>query len=162
MIVERWLQSTSRCPDPSAGKIARSLHTRLNPMFLNEVRRVDTQTGADMVTIIGVDFSGVIKNQDIWFAQGHLDHDGQLQLEGVHPVRREDLYDLMLEIPVPAVAALDFPFGMPRDFMEHIAEGKPLKAINEVCPVLVCGGRPWFDCQQDEFVKAHEEVRRGY
>ena len=87
--------------------------------------------------------------------------DEQLQLERVHPVRREDLYDLMLEIPVPAVAALDFPFVMPGDFVEHIAQGKPLKAISEVWPALVGGGRTWFDCQQDKFVKAHEEVRRG-
>ena len=158
--MESSLQSTPKCPDPSPGAIAGVFHKRWNPMFLNEVRRVDTQTGADMTTI-DVDFSGAIKNQDTWFAQGHLDQDGQLQLERVHPVRREDLYDLMLEIPVPAVAALDFPFGVPGDFVEHIAEGKPLKAINEVWPVLVCGGRTWFDCQQDKFVKAHEEVRRS-
>ena len=67
--------------------------------------------------------------------------DEQLQLERVHPVRREDLYDLMLEIPVPAVAALDFPFGVPGDFVKHMAEGKPLKAISEVWPALVGGGR---------------------
>ena len=65
------------------------------------------------MTTIDVDFSGAIKNQDTWFAQGHLDQDGQLQLERVHPVRREDLYDLMLEIPVPAVPRWISPSACP-------------------------------------------------
>ena len=53
-----------------------------------------------MTAIIGVDFSGAAADDKTWFAQGRLE-DRNLLLERVQPIRREDLYDLMLGIPAP-------------------------------------------------------------
>jgi hypothetical protein len=67
------------------------------------------------MTIIGVDFSGAKSDQKTWLARGRLE-DGALRLEECRPISREDLTRLLAALAGPAVAALDFPFGVPQEF----------------------------------------------
>ncbi len=112
-----------------------------------------------MTAIIGVDFSGAAQDRDTWFAQGNLD-DGILLLERVQPIRREDLYQLMLEVPVPAVAAMDFPFGLPEEFLPHIGIGADYQTIAEIWPVLAYTEFQDLRDIAREFVDDYGEPRR--
>ena len=112
-----------------------------------------------MTAIIGVDFSGAARDRDTWFAQGNLD-DGNLLLERVQPIRREDLYWLMLEIPVPAVVAMDVPFGLPEEFLPHIAIGADFQTIAEIWPVLAYTEFQDLKNIAAEFVVNYREPRR--
>ena len=72
-------------------------------------------------TIIGVDFSGAKnehKSAKTWVAQGRLNDAGELTLDSVQPMLRADLYNLLAQVEPPAVAAMDFPFGVPRSLIE--------------------------------------------
>ena len=74
-----------------------------------------------MITIIGVDFSGAIErtnNINTWMSKGNLDAAGALTLSEARPIRRHDLCKLLINIPAPAVVAMDFPFGVPKAFAE--------------------------------------------
>ena len=75
-----------------------------------------------MTTIIGLDFSGAQSETkaNTWIAQGHLDNDGGLWLDSAHPIRRDDLHDLLADVEVPAVVAMDFPFGVPAALTAHL------------------------------------------
>ncbi len=112
-----------------------------------------------MTTIIGVDFSGAARDQDTWLAQGQLDG-GNLLLDRVQPIRREDLYQHMLEIAVPAVAAMDFPFGLPEEFLGYIGVGGDFQTIADIWPVV--RHTDWQDLQDvaTEFVDEFERPRR--
>ena len=88
-----------------------------------------------MTTIVGVDFSGAATDLNTWFAQGRLD-DGNLVLDRVQPIRREDLYNLMLGLTAPAVAAMDFPFGLPEEFLPHIGVTDDYQTIDEIWTIL--------------------------
>ena len=79
-----------------------------------------------MTTIIGVDFSGAkddTKTTNTWMSKGNLDASGALTLSEARPIRRDDLCKLLINIPSPAVVAMDFPFGVPKAFAE--AEFQP-------------------------------------
>ena len=65
--------------------------------------------------IFGVDFSGARSDQNTWLAQGVLDEAG-LTLTFCRPVPRAELTQMLAETSGPAVAALDFPFGVPESF----------------------------------------------
>ena len=112
-----------------------------------------------MTTIIGVDFSGAKPDRNTWFAQGRLD-EGVLRLESVQPIRRADLYSRMLGLTSPAVAAMDFPFGLPEEFLPHIGVGDDLRTMDEIWRVLAL--KDWQDLPgiAAEFVKEHGEPRR--
>lgn len=71
-------------------------------------------------TIIGVDFSGAQDEGKTWIARGSLTDGGKMILNIVHPIRREDLHDLLLDVPTPAVVALDFPFSLPSVFLNQL------------------------------------------
>ena len=88
-----------------------------------------------MTGVIGVDFSGAVADRATWFAQGRLE-DGSLILERVQPVRRDDLYELMMGVTVPAVAAMDFPFGLPEELLPEIGMGDDYLTISEIWPVV--------------------------
>jgi hypothetical protein len=67
------------------------------------------------VNIIGVDFSGARSDQNTWLARGWLDNEG-LVLQECRPVPRAQLTQLLASAPAPTIAALDFPFAVPREF----------------------------------------------
>jgi hypothetical protein len=77
-----------------------------------------SNTGAlrlTQVNIIGVDFSGARLDQNTWLARGWLDGE-VLVLSECRPVTRSQLTGLLADATGPAVAALDFPFAVPREF----------------------------------------------
>ena len=66
----------------------------------------------------------------------------------------------MLEIPVPAVAAMDFPFGLPEQFLPDIGVGDDFQTIADIWPVLAY--TDWQDLKDvvTEFVGDYGEPRR--
>ena len=67
------------------------------------------------MNILGVDFSGARSDQNTWLARGRLDGRG-LTLHECLPITRAQLTRLLADTPGPMVAALDFPFSVPRKF----------------------------------------------
>ena len=105
-----------------------------------------------MTTIIGVDFSGHRDDRNTWMASGHLDTDGSLLLDSVQPVRRDDLYHTLANVPPPAVAALDFPFGVPRAFAEFLSRKGLPRDMADVWQVVSALTAAEFIDGRDEFV----------
>ncbi len=71
-------------------------------------------------TIWGVDFSGAKDDRNTWVAQGVLTEGGLLRIDRVLPMRREDLFHWLTTVTPPAVAAIDFPFGLPEQVVKGI------------------------------------------
>ena len=76
------------------------------------------------------------------------------------PIRREDLYSLMLRLPVPAVAAMDFPFGLPQEFLPHIGVTDNYKTIDEIWTILAYTDRQDLEDVAAEFVRDYSEPHR--
>ncbi len=69
--------------------------------------------------IIGVDFSGAGEDYQVgntWVTEGRFDGDTTLTIDNCRPISRDELSDLLMNLPSNAVAAMDFPFGVPQDF----------------------------------------------
>ena len=105
-----------------------------------------------MTTIIGVDFSGHRDDRNTWMASGKLTGDGALALDSVQPVRRDDLYDTLANVITPAVAALDFPFGVPRSFADFLSGDAPPRHMTSVWQTVVGLTSAEFVARRDEFV----------
>lgn len=111
-----------------------------------------------MTTIIGVDFSGHRDDRNTWMASGNLSGEGALLIDSVQPVRRDDLYDFLLDIPIPAVSALDFPFGVPRAFAEFLSEGPPPRDMADVWEAVANLTPAEFFAMRDRFVGQRPEL----
>ena len=105
-----------------------------------------------MSAIIGVDFSGHRDDRNTWMASGHLGGGGVLLLDSVQPVRRDDLYDFLSEVTAPAVAALDFPFGVPRAFAEFLSAGARPEDMADIWQVVSSLTSAEFVTRRDQFV----------
>ena len=114
-----------------------------------------------LTTIIGVDFSGARSDSNTWIARGQLDGDGTLHLNSVHRIRRDEFGDLLPVIPTPAVAALDFPFGVPRRFAEHLGVVSPCPTMPDLWDVVAAMGIDDFIGQRNQFVAENGEPRRA-
>ena len=114
-----------------------------------------------MTTIVGVDFSGHREDRNTWVALGRLDAGGALRLDSVQPARRADLYELLAAIPTPAVAALDFPFGVPAEFAAHLAPKPPLRAMPDLWKIASGMTAGEFLEARGRFVAAHGELKRS-
>lgn len=72
--------------------------------------------------ILGVDFSGAGRDTDVgktWVTKGKLA--GQrLTVEWCCAKSRADLEKLLLQMPLGSVAAMDFPFGVPKEFANRL------------------------------------------
>ena len=114
-----------------------------------------------MTPIVGVDFSGHREDRNTWVALGRLDAGGALLLDSVHPARRADLHELLAAIPTPAVAALDFPFGVPAEFAAHLSPKFPPRAMPDLWQTV--SGMPAGDflAARDRFVADHGELKRS-
>ena len=69
-------------------------------------------------TIVGVDFSGGDDDDKVgktWVTKGYSDG-GKLTICDCYPISRNDLEKLLMNLPSSAVAAMDFPFGVPQSF----------------------------------------------
>ena len=76
-------------------------------------------------TIVGVDFSGAGPDDKVgntWVTEGLFDGI-TLRAECCHPVSRKVLEVLLTDLPDTAVAAMDFPFGVPLAFAEYWKTG---------------------------------------
>ena len=114
-----------------------------------------------MTTIIGVDFSGARADKNTWVARGLLDTDGSLVLESVQSIRREDLYRLLADIPVPAVAALDFPFGVPAQFAAFLSPRRLPSDMPDLWKVIDSIIADEFIRERNRFVIQHGEPKRA-
>ena len=114
-----------------------------------------------MTTIVGVDFSGHRDDRNTWVALGRLAAGGALRLDSVQPARRSDLHDLLATIPTPAVAALDFPFGVPAGFAAQLAPKYPPRTMPALWRIV--SGIPAADflAARDRFVADNGEPRRS-
>jgi hypothetical protein len=111
-------------------------------------------------TIIGVDFSGAKHDRNTWITQGRLS-ECVLQLVSAQRIPRADLYDLLTDIRTPAVAALDFPFGVPSLFASHLAAGRPLSDMPALWDTLAPMPLNDFIAARNRFVVAHGEPKRA-
>ncbi len=114
-----------------------------------------------MRTIIGIDYSGSREDRNTWVTQGHLDADGTLVFDRAQPARRDDLYALLSTTPAPAVAALDFPFGVPAEFANFLNQGDPLIDMPDVWRVVAGCGLDDFVAARNAFVAKHGEPKRA-
>ncbi len=70
--------------------------------------------------ILGVDFSGAQSDKNTWITEGWLTG-GALHIERCRSIKRNVLTDFLKTLGSNAVAALDFPFGVPLDFANVLA-----------------------------------------
>ncbi|HLF04759.1 MAG TPA: DUF429 domain-containing protein [Dehalococcoidia bacterium] len=109
------------------------------------------------VNIIGVDFSGAKPDRNTWLARGRL-AGTTLRLEECRPVGREDLTQLLGALEGPVVAALDFPFGVPREFVAYWAPGAA--SMPDVWRAAASMYLADFMVRRDEFVGGGPEPKR--
>ena len=114
-----------------------------------------------MTTIVGVDFSGHREDRSTWVALGRLDAGGALRLDSVQPARRADLFELLATVPAPAVAALDFPFGVPADFAARLSPESTPRAMPDVWEVVSGMTAAEFLQARGRFVAEHGELKRS-
>ena len=114
-----------------------------------------------MATIVGVDFSGHQEDRNTWVAQGRLAAGGALLLDRVQPARRSDLHDLLAAIPTPAVAALDFPFGVPAEFAARLSPTRPPHAMPHLWQLVSGMSAGDFLAARDRFVADNGERKRS-
>lgn len=114
-----------------------------------------------MTTIIGVDFSGARSDKNTWLARGRLDTDGSLMLESAQSIRRDDLYCLLADIPVPAVAALDFPFGVPAQFASFLSPRRLPSDMPGIWKIIASITADEFIRERNRFVMQHGEPKRA-
>ena len=114
-----------------------------------------------MTAIVGVDFSGHRDDRNTWVALGRLDAGGALRLDGVQPARRADLFDLLAAVPAPAVAALDFPFGVPADFVAHLSPKSTPRAMPDLWEIVSGMTAAEFLEARGRFVAGHGELKRS-
>ena len=111
-------------------------------------------------TIIGVDFSGAKHDRNTWSTQGRFS-EGTLQLVSARRIPRADLYDLLIDIPTPAVAALDFPFGVPSEFASYLAAGTQLGDMPALWDTVAPMPLIDFIAARNRFVATHGEPKRA-
>lgn len=114
-----------------------------------------------MTTIVGVDFSGHRDDRNTWVALGRLDAGGALRLDGVQPARRAGLFELLATVPAPAVAALDFPFGVPADFVAHLSPKSTSCAMPDLWEIVSGMTAAEFLEARGRFVAGHGELKRS-
>lgn len=73
-------------------------------------------------TVVGVDFSGAKDDAhkgNTWVTEGRVD--GKvLTIDDCRAISRNGLKTLLADLPRNSVAAMDFPFGIPREFIQHL------------------------------------------
>ena len=112
-----------------------------------------------MVKIIGVDFSGAQSDKNTWITEGWL-NGSALHIERCRSIKRNVLTDFLKTLGSNAVAALDFPFGVPLDFANVLAPGA--RTMPEVWAAVADKEYNQVDKLRHSFVERHGEmIRRG-
>ena len=114
-----------------------------------------------MASIIGVDFSGARSDRNTWLTRGRLTDDGALLLHDAQSIRRADLYDLLPTVPTPAVAALDFPFGVPSQFASSLSLEPTPPDMPALWRVVASMSQAEFIAARNAFVSSHGEPKRA-
>ena len=70
--------------------------------------------------VLGVDFSGAENEGKTWISEGRLTSQEYLIIDHVYPILRNDLAKLLEKAPLGTVVAFDFPFGLPKVFLESL------------------------------------------
>ena len=110
-------------------------------------------------SILGVDFSGAKADKNTWVTQGILTG-GALTISSCESTPRAELADLLAALPSGSVAALDFPFSVPRLFAgSWLPEAVSMPQLWEAAAAM---DLPEFMVLRDDFVAEHgEHLRRG-
>ena len=110
-------------------------------------------------TILGVDFSGAKSDKNTWVTRGTLSGNS-LEISSCEPTPRAELAILLGSAPRNTIAALDFPFSVPREFASYLlpsAEDMP-----ELWNATANMEFQDFMALRDGFVLEHgEPYRRG-
>ena len=114
-----------------------------------------------MTTLIGVDFSGSQADNATWIAMAAVGDDGGIDWQIPFPIRRADLEQLLLTIDGPAVAALDFPFGLPVDFAVTQGFIRWGEGQMDSCDRMSQIPQAEFEQVAREYVAAYGEPRRA-
>ena len=114
-----------------------------------------------MTTIIGIDFSGARGDRNTWVAQGQLTAAGELELDCAYPALRHDVFNLLLQLPAPAVAAIDFPFGVPAGFTDFLSSTGTLSLMPQVWSLIGKLDLQDFVLARDAFVDRFGEPKRA-
>ena len=111
------------------------------------------------IPILGVDFSGAKSDKNTWVTQGVL-NGGVLTLDSCQPMPRTELAGLLASLPGTAVAALDFPFSVPKMFADSwFPEAKDMPGLWAAASAMEFEE---FLSLRDGFVAEHgEPLRRG-
>lgn len=112
-------------------------------------------------TIIGVDFSGARQDRNTWATIGRFEPGASLHLVSAERIPRADLYRLLAEVSTPAVAALDFPFGVPAEFAAYLAPGPAPADMPTLWETIAPMSAADFIAGRDRFVAAHGEPKRA-
>ena len=72
----------------------------------------------DQIPVLGVDYSGAKADKNTWITRG-IFTENILTLESCQATPRAELAVLLESLPGTAVAALDFPFSIPKQFVEE-------------------------------------------
>ena len=110
-----------------------------------------------MKKIVGVDFSGA-RTDDPWITMGVLE-DKHLNLTCCEPIPREDLKKRLRKLPDDAVAAIDFPFGVPHQFALEL--DRDTCSMPDLWRLAALEEYKWFKESRDCFVKVHRELIRA-
>ena len=79
--------------------------------------------------LLGVDFTSAPgKRKPITVATGRL-RGGVLTLEDVEPLHDFNAFETLLNTPGPWLGAFDFPFGLPRTFVDALGLGRDIVAV---------------------------------
>ena len=70
-------------------------------------------------TILGVDFSGAKSDKNTWVTRGTLSGNS-FEISSCEPTPRAELAILLGSAPKNTIAALDFPFSVPREFASYL------------------------------------------
>ena len=111
------------------------------------------------ITILGVDFSGAKSDKNTWVTRGTLSG-GLLEIVSCEPTPRAELAVLLSSVPGNTIAALDFPFSVPKKFASHLLPSA--KTMPELWKTAANMEFQDFMALRDGFVAEHgEPYRRG-
>ena len=113
-----------------------------------------------MTNIIGIDFSGAKSDRNTWVAQGRLTHESALVFDDAAMTRRKDVLGLLASVTTPAVAAIDFPFGVPQAFVKSLDAGH-IESMPDIWHLVSAMTLEEFICERDIFVDRSGEPKRA-
>ncbi len=114
---------------------------------------------ASETTILGVDFSGAKSDKNTWVTRGTLSGNS-LEISSCEPTPRAELAILLGSAPKNTIAALDFPFSVPREFASYLLPSA--EDMTELWNAAANMEFQDFMALRDGFVLEHgEPYRRG-